>query len=368
MYFIAYINCKSVQYNTLQLLPLQTLPAPRLSKHLGTALADGEDGKHGVDGGHVGEDTGVGDTQVLEAPDLELGVHDGVLVLGHVAHLGGAGGVVDGVGDAPSVGGQLLVGLALGARGDLALEPVLEGSLLGDLSRGLEAGDDGGGVVALRVGEVAEVEGGLDVGVGRGEVELAAGAGAGDVGGHAEGVDGGVEAHACCVEAEGDLVAVHHDVGVLGVVAVGVGDLAAEEDAGVRVHGGLVGGDGLVELPHDDGLGVVDQVLTYTGEVLDNGDVEGRELLLGAETGEKHKTGGIDCTGAENGLALGREGVLAAVLKGDINAGDLVAGSVDLADPSVGENSQVLTLLGSAKNGVDVCNRCAGSAAIVGVV
>lgn len=90
-----------------------------------------------------------------------------------------------------SVLAQLLVSLDLGARRDFALDPVLEGGLLGNLARGFEACDDGGSVVALGVGEVAEVEGGLDVGVGAGEVDLTAGAGAGDVGCHAEGVDGG---------------------------------------------------------------------------------------------------------------------------------------------------------------------------------
>lgn len=96
--------------------------------------------------------------------------------------------------NATTVLGELLVGLDLGAGRNFALEPVLEGSLLCDFARGLEACDDGRGVVAFGVGEVAEVEGGLDGGVGGGEVDAATGAGAGDVGGHAEGVDGGVVA------------------------------------------------------------------------------------------------------------------------------------------------------------------------------
>lgn len=49
-----------------------------------------------------------------------------------------------------------------------------------------------------------------------------------DVGRHAEGVDGGVVAEACGVEAEGDLIAVHHYVGYAGGV---IG--SREEDAGV---------------------------------------------------------------------------------------------------------------------------------------
>lgn len=69
----------------------------------------------------------------------------------------------------------------------------------------------------------------------------------------------------------------HHDVGDVavgdggGVVVFvlggggGVGGFAAEEDAGVGVHGGLVGWDGAGEFPHDDGFGVVDEVFAYAG-------------------------------------------------------------------------------------------------------
>lgn len=189
-----YFRKRRVGCNALQLLSLHTLPAVSLGNHLGRALANGEDGEHGVDGGHLGEDTGVGDTHALQTAHLELVVDDGKLVLLDVSHLCGAGRVVDGVGDAAAVLGQLLVALALGAGGDFTLDPVFEGGLLGDLAGGLEAGDDGGGVVAFWVGEVLEVEGGLDGGIGGGQEEAAAGARAGNVGGHAEGVDGAVVA------------------------------------------------------------------------------------------------------------------------------------------------------------------------------
>lgn len=82
-----------------------------------------------------------------------------------------------------------------------------------------------------------------------------------DVGRHAEGVDGGVVAEAGGVEAEGDLVAVHHYVGDAGGVA-GPG----EEDAGVGIHGCLVGGDGLVQFPHYDRFGVVEEVVADAGD------------------------------------------------------------------------------------------------------
>ncbi|KAL5874482.1 hypothetical protein ACKVWC_011604 [Pyricularia oryzae] len=265
--------------------------------HLGAPLTDAQHRQHGVDGGDGGEDTGVGDTDLVEPAQAQLRIDDGQRVALDVAHARRARGVVHGVRDAARVLADLLVGLDLGAGCDLALDPVLEGSLLGDLARHLDAVHERRGVVALRVREVAEVERGLDLGVRRGQVQAAARPRAGDVGRHAEGVAVGRlrVAQPRGVEGEGDLVAVHHDVGNVavgdglgvgggGLLAGGVGRLAAEEDAGVRVHGGLALGHGLVELPHDDALGVVDEVLADALHVADDGDAKRLELVLGSET------------------------------------------------------------------------------------
>lgn len=149
--------------------------------------------------------------------------------------------MVDRVCDLAAVVAEFLVGGYGGARRDFAFEPGGEGGLGRDVAGEAKARDNGFGVVAGRVSEVAEVEGGFDGRVGGGEVEAAFGFRAGDVGRHAEGVDGGGVAKPGGVEAEGDLVAVHHYVGDAGGVA-GPG----EEDAGVGVHGRLVGGYGPV--------------------------------------------------------------------------------------------------------------------------
>jgi len=180
----------------LQPLLLETLPAPLLCDQLSSTLTDTQHSQHGVDGGHLGETSRVRNPDALEPANLQLGVHNGHLVLCYVTHLGCASGVVYGVCDAATVLGELFVGDDLRARRDFALDPVREGGLLGDLAGSLETGDNGGCVVALGVGEVAEVERGLDGGVGGGEVDAAAGAGTGDVGRHAECVDGGVVTHA----------------------------------------------------------------------------------------------------------------------------------------------------------------------------
>lgn len=107
----------------------------------------------------------------------------------------------------------------------------------------------------------------------------------------------------------------HHDIcdGAIGesfgvefwmpVVLGGVGEFATEEDSGVAVHGGL-GWDRGVELPHDDGFGVVDEVFPDTRKIVDDGDVEVSELLGGANSGEEHETARIDCASAEDGFGF----------------------------------------------------------------
>jgi hypothetical protein len=161
---------------------------------LSSALSDTEDSQHGVDCRHLGEDTGISDTHALQAADLQLGVDNSVLILLHVTHLGGAGRVVHSVSNAAAVFGKVLVALDLEARGNFALDPVLEWCLLSNLTSSLKTSDDSSSIVALRIGEIAEVQSGLDVGVRRSEVDAATGAGAGNVGCHAEGVDGRVVA------------------------------------------------------------------------------------------------------------------------------------------------------------------------------
>jgi hypothetical protein len=170
------------------------------------------------------------------------------------------------------------------------------------------------------------------------------------------------------VEAEGDLVAVHHDIGNLAVATRRVGDLATQEDTSIGVHGGLVLGHGLVQLPQNDALGVVEQVLANTRNVLDDGDAEVGQLLLGTQTGQQHQAGSIDCASAEDGLGTGVERALGAVLEGDVDASDLVASDVDLADPGVCKDGEVGSLLVTPQDGVDVGNTGTASAAVVGVV
>lgn len=86
------------------------------------------------------------------------------------------------------VSGEFLVCLDFWTRCYFAEEPVGEGGFLGDLARGFHSCYERGGIVALWVGEVAEIEGGLDGGIGGGEVDSSSASGTGDVGGHAEGV------------------------------------------------------------------------------------------------------------------------------------------------------------------------------------
>ena len=125
---------------------------------------------------------------------------------------------------------------------------------------------------------------------------------------------------------------------------------------------------GAVKLPHDDTLGVVDQVLTDTGKILDNGDAQIGELLLGAETREQHQTRGVDGTSAQDGLLLGAQGVLDTGLQSHVDTGDGIALHIHLGNPSVGEDGQVRTLLITAQNGVNVGDTGAAAAAVIRVV
>ncbi len=96
--------------------------------------------------------------------------------------------MVDRVRYFPPVLGELFVCLHGWAGRDFALQPFGEGRLLCYLPCGFEAGDEGLGIVVLGVGEVAEIEGGLDGGVRGGEEDSSSGAGTRDVGRHAESV------------------------------------------------------------------------------------------------------------------------------------------------------------------------------------
>ncbi|KFL61125.1 uncharacterized protein TERG_11965 [Trichophyton rubrum CBS 118892] len=276
--------------------------------------------------------------------------------------------MVDGVMDGSAVGAQFLVCGGGWARGDFTLDPLLEWLFLGDLTGCLETCYDGSGVVALWVGEVAEVKGWLDGWVGGGEVEPAPGAGTGDVGGDAEGVGGDVVAETAGVDAEWDLVAVHHDVGAVTIEPGCVDGLAAKEDTCIGVHGGLVWWNGLVELPHDDGFGVVDQVLSHARHVLDDGDGERGELLAWSNAREQEETGGVDCASAEDGLPLGAEGQFGTRLESDVNSGHGVSADINLGYPGVSQDGEIGLLLRSAEDGVDVGNAGTAAAAVIRVI
>src|SRR5690606_34810840 len=126
-------------------------------------LADHQHRDHRVHGGHGREDGGVRDADALQSADAQLGDDDGLFVVGGT-HPAGARRVVDGVGDLAGVLAQLLVTGDVRSGGDLALEPVGQRFGLRDLAGDADAVDEGAAVVVVLVGEVAEVEGGLDLG------------------------------------------------------------------------------------------------------------------------------------------------------------------------------------------------------------
>lgn len=175
---------------------------------------------------------------------------------------------------AASVFANLLIRLHLGAGSNLLLQPLFEGALLSDFAGCLDASNEGGSVIAFGISKVAEIQGRLDSGVCRSQVDATAGSRPRDVGSHAEciTVRNSAIAQSLGVESEGYLVAVHHDIGSVSVIACGIGGFAANENTSVGIHSGLVRGNRLLELPHDDSLWVVKKVFTNSRDVLDNGN------------------------------------------------------------------------------------------------
>ncbi|KAL1962031.1 hypothetical protein VTN77DRAFT_675 [Rasamsonia byssochlamydoides] len=118
-------------------LQFRLVPSPSsiLRNQFSCALADAQHRQHRVDAGHHGEDTCVRNAHPLQPADLQMRVDDCHRVALDVAHLGRAGRMVDGMGHAPAILGQCLVGDDLRPRCHLALDPVLERRLLGYLAR-----------------------------------------------------------------------------------------------------------------------------------------------------------------------------------------------------------------------------------------
>ena len=96
----------------------------------------------------------------------------------------------------------------------------------------------------------------------------------------------------------------HHDVCR---IVVAMNSFPPEKNAGIRVHGGLVGGNRPVELPHDDGFWVVKKIMANTRDMLSEGDIEGLELGAGTDAREEKEAGGVDGAGAEDCFFLRAE-------------------------------------------------------------
>lgn len=110
------------------------------------------------------------------------------------------------------------------------------------------------------------------------------------------------------------------------------------------------------------------QVLAHAGDVLDDGDVQALQLVLGAEAGQQHEARGVDRAGGQDGLGAGVDGALGAVAEGDVDAADGVVVHVDLGDPRLEQDGQVGPLLLAAQDGVDVRDRRGRAAVVVRVV
>ena len=161
----------------------------------------------------------------------------------------------------------------------------------------------------------------------------------------------------------------HHYVCCAVVVLIRVADrFAPEKDAGVGVHGCLIWRDGAVELPHDDGFGVVEKVAADARDVFYDRDAKVFELCPGTNSREEEHAGGVNGAGAEDGFFFCAEGHAVAGLEGDVYTHDGVIGGIDAGDPGVCKDGKVRAMLVTSQDGVDVGNAGAAATAIVGVV
>ncbi|KAI3482209.1 hypothetical protein L1887_55180 [Cichorium endivia] len=344
----------------------------------GGVLGDTVDGGLDVRGDVEGHDGGVDDTQVGGAVHAQVGVDHAALVAGQ--HGSSADGVV--LGDRGGLGVVLQVDVAgpvladdhvarvLGRVGRLdvhgtAREEVLVGCQDGEVGLG-GLGRTGAGKVAVDADELHLAD---LVRVVVEEVELL--------------VERGLVRGARRLHVLRHLV--DHRLGTVGTHDAGERDVR-DRGHGLGEDGGLVGlvrsqllsGEGGVgaerverleaglEVVHGGRVGVVLEVLTHVGVLVEHLDAGLAEDVLGANTGELEELRGVDGTSREDDLLGGVDGVrLAAVGEGDALGPELAAAGVevDLGGEGVGEDVEV----GSRLVGEEVGGGRVGSGVVGGV-
>ncbi len=88
----------------LQPRPLLPPPPRFLRNHLRRSLPDGQNSQHRIRSGHLRKTSSIGDPHPLQTSQPQLRIHHGHVIFFKVAHLRGAGGMVDGMRHLPAVG------------------------------------------------------------------------------------------------------------------------------------------------------------------------------------------------------------------------------------------------------------------------
>ena len=151
---------------------LPHLPPCLPSNDFRRPLPDPQNRQHGIHARHFRKNPRIRNPHPLQPSNPQLTIHNRHLIPLQIPHLRRARGVIHRMRRPAPVLAQLFIRIQTGPGRNLALEPRLERLLLRDLARGAQARYYRPGIVALGVGEVLEVQRGLDGRVCAGQIHL----------------------------------------------------------------------------------------------------------------------------------------------------------------------------------------------------
>ncbi|KAJ0146644.1 Mannosyl phosphorylinositol ceramide synthase SUR1 [Fusarium oxysporum f. sp. albedinis] len=126
----------------------------------------------------------------------------------------------------------------------------------------------------------------------------------------------------------------HHCIRSSTIAPVDIGRLSAGKESDVGPQDCLVL-ERFVELPSDNHLGMVLQVLSHARQVVDDLDAKVLKLFSNAYA-EEESNRGVIRAGAQNGFLLGIDAQLATKLQSNVHTSGEAIYHVDAINPGVG--------------------------------